>query len=151
MYKPRLFLLLFFMIPSFFTGCGVFAPFIQAWKNAGATESDRQELLAPQVKKFGEALYWSKGEAILFLDPEASADVRKSLSIQREDMRVVETKVRAVEFQNKARTADVELMVKYYRIPYYIVTTAIEKQVWRFELGGTWRLYKRELAEEFKR
>lgn len=117
----------------------------------GASEDDRKALLGPQVKKFGEALYWGKGEAILFVDPAASADIKKTLTTQREDMRVVETKMRSVDFEDGARTAKVELLVKYYRIPFYIVTDSLEKQVWKFEVGGTWRLLKRDLTEEFKR
>ncbi len=151
MYKQSLYLSALLLCMSIFSGCGAIAPFIQAWKNAGATEADRKALLMPQVREFGEALYWGKGEAVLFIDPEASAEVAQSLTIQREDMRVVETKVRRIEYEPSAYTAHVELTVKYYRIPYYIVTTATEKQVWRFEIAGTWRLFERELAEEFKR
>ena len=132
-------------------GCVILAPFIQAWKNVGATPGDRMALLGQRLKRFGEALYWGKGEAVLYIDSEASSDVRKSLTMQREDIRVVESKVKNIEYENDTFTANVEFQVKFYRIPFYIVTDTIEKQVWKFHIGDNWYLQERELSKEFTR
>lgn len=138
------------LILSCLSGCVILAPFIQAWKNAGATEADRMQLFSQQIKRFGEALYWGKGDAVLYVDKDADADVRKSLSFPREDIRIVESRIKDVEYEDEAFIANVELSIKYYRIPVYIVTEAAEKQVWRFRLGDHWYLQKREVSKELK-
>ena len=139
------------LLLSTLSGCVIFAPFIQAWRNVGASESDRIALLGQQIKRFGEALYWGKGEAALFVDKEATEDVRKGLNIDREDLRVVETKIKNIEYEQEAYLANVEFVVRYYRVPYYVVSTAKETHVWKFRLGDNWKLLKRETSVELKK
>lgn len=131
-------------------GCIVLAPFIQAWKNVGATPEDRRALLGLQVKKFGDALYWGKGEAAMYVDRDADIQVKKELNIDRDELRIVETKLKSVEYSEDTYTADIEFVVKFYRIPYYIVTSSPEKQTWKFRLGDNWYLLKREAGKELK-
>lgn len=142
-------LALLFSVPV--SGCIILAPFIQAWKNVGATEADRMALLTQRLKHFGEALYWNRGEAALYVDKEADAEVRKTLTMERENIRIVESRVKNIEYSKDVFTADVEFLVRYYRIPFYIVTDTTEKQVWKFHVGDHWYLQKRELSKEFLR
>ena len=130
------------------SGCLILAPFIQAWKNVGATADDRRALLNQQMKKFGDALYWGKGEAALFVDRSADASVRKGLTIDRDEIRVVETKLKNVEYSDDTYTAEVEFLIRFYRIPFYIVTDSKEKQIWKFHLGDNWFLAEREPGKE---
>lgn len=149
--KSALLLVCLAVTTTSFSGCVILAPFIQAWKNVGATPGDRMTLMGQRLKRFGEALYWGKGEAVLYLDKEASSEVRKSLTLQREDLRIVESKIKSIEYENDTYTANVEFTVKYFRIPFYIVTDTVEKQVWTFHIGDNWYLQKRELSKEFTR
>ena len=143
--------LFIFMITILLSGCVVLAPFIQAWKNVGASEADRIVLFNQRIKRFGEALYWSKGEAALYVDSDADASVRKNLTMTRENIRVVESRIKDVTYEDNAFTAQVEFVVRYYRIPYYIVLDETEKQVWKFHIGDNWYLLKREMTKEFQR
>lgn len=130
------------------SGCIILAPFIQAWKNVGATAEDRRALLGIQIKKFGDALYWGKGEAALYVDKDADDSVRSGLSIDREEIRVVETKVKHIDYADDTYTAEVEFLIRFYRIPYYIVTDSKEKQTWKFRLGDNWWLTNRIPGKE---
>jgi hypothetical protein len=144
-----LFCLVTISLSTSLSGCVILAPFIQAWKNVGATESDRMTLLNARLKKFGEALYWGKGEAALFVGRDAAEGVNKGLRIDREDVRIVETKIKDIQYLDSAFTAQVEFSLRYYRIPFYVVTDAKEKHVWKFRLGGDWELVEREVDTEF--
>lgn len=143
--------LLLAMAIASLSGCIVLAPFIQAWKNVGATADDRRALLGQQVKKFGEALYWGKGDAVLFVDRDADSQVRKGLSIDRDDIRIVETKLKNVEYSEDTYTAEIEFLIRFYRIPFYVVTDSKEKQVWKFRLGDNWWLVNREPGKELSK
>ncbi len=131
------------------SGCVIFAPFIQAWKNVGATSADRIALFEPRLKRFGEAIYWSKGEAALFIDKSAPDEVRKTLTTEHENIRIVESRPKHVEYSADTFTAEVELLVRYYRIPFYIVTDSLEHQTWVFHVGDNWYLKDRKIAKEF--
>jgi hypothetical protein len=128
-------------------GCIVLTPFISAWKNVGASSGDRQTLFNQEIKRFSDALYWGKGEAVAFLHSEAQESVRRGLQIDREKFHVVDSKVAFADFQDDAYTAHIDFKVRYYQIPFYIVKESTEKQVWKFSLGGAWRLVDRIVPE----
>ena len=128
-------------------GC-VLVPFLQAFKEAGATESDRMTLLAEQVKKFNAAVVWgNRSEAASFVDSEARERIAPQFKEAKEDERIVDSKVDNVEWGEGAREATVSVKTKFYRIPVYVVNTRVEEQRWRFTHSDGWRLTDRSVRE----
>jgi len=123
------------------SGC-ILVPAIDSMSELGVRRSDRERLLAQDVKKFNEALYWgSPLEALKFAADDARVDIQNHIAARRSDERIVENKIHAVKFlDDGAYEADVEVLVKYYRVPFYTVQERNEKQSWEFSLAGGWKL-----------
>jgi len=129
--------------------CCLLVPFIDAFKQTGATEGDRMALLPPEVKKFTEAVGWgNKTEAMGLVAEEARKEIAKQLKGVGTEERVVESKVEDVEWFDSARSAKVELKVRYFMVPYYVVKTRTEQQKWIFALSSGWKLKERMVVEE---
>jgi hypothetical protein len=127
----------------FLSGCFL-APFIESFKSAGATQSDREALLPKDLKRFTEALSWGSPEPVLALvDDSARKDIQEQLNEKSETERVVESKVTGVTYEDDSYKASVAVKVKYYRIPYYVVQERKEQLEWKFSLGTGWRLTSR--------
>lgn len=130
-----------------FSGC-VLAPAIDSFRRAGVMEDDRRALLPKRVQRFYEALYWGKPtEALSFVTDEGREQVRRALK-QRKEERVVESELADVRFQNEAYEAHVEVVIRYYKVPYYVVEERREKQLWKFGLADGWKLATSALPHE---
>lgn len=141
-------LLLIFVPLLSLSGC-LLVPFIDAFKQTGATEGDRMALLAPQVKNFTDAVGWgNRTKAANMALEETRRDVMKQLKSVGEDEHIVESKVEDIEWQESATKATVSVRVKYYMAPYYVVKNRLEEQRWEFALGSGWKLRDRTAVEE---
>ena len=130
----------------FLSGCFL-APFIESFKSAGATQSDREALLPRDLKRFTEALSWGNAEPVMALvDDSARKEIQEQLNEKSETERVVESKVTAVTYDEDSYKASVAVKVKYYRIPYYVVQERKEKLEWKFSLGTGWKLTSRQVG-----
>lgn len=128
------------------SGCFL-APIIEGVSEMGATPSDREKLLAKDIKKFNEALYWGNpGRALAYTDDVARMTVSDQIKARRDTERIVESKVSNMEFEPSSYKANVEIQVKYYKIPYYLVTERTEVQDWEFFVGSGWKLTGRKLG-----
>lgn len=128
------------------SGC-VLVPFIQAFKEVGATEGDRMTLLNEDVKKFNAAVVWGNHtEAASFIAPESQLKLTSQFKDTTEEERIVDSKVSNVVWSDSARGAVVEVKTKFYRIPVYVVNTRIEEQRWTWS-QGSWKLVDRTLSE----
>jgi hypothetical protein len=128
-------------------GC-LLVPFIDAFKKTGVAESDRQNLLQPEVKKFTEALRWgSKSDALGVVSSDSRATIAKQLKGLGEEEQIFDAIVEDVEWLQDAYVAKVSLKVKFYKVPYYVVKTRIEEQQWEFSVAGGWKLKERNLGE----
>lgn len=121
-------------------GC-IFVPAIDSVSRLGVTRSDRERLLAEQIKKFQEVLFWGNpNEALRFARDDARDDVRRYLKQISQEERVVESKVKSIDFSGNSYAAEVEVGVKYYRVPYYLVNERFENQKWEFSTVGGWKI-----------
>ena len=122
------------------SGC-VFVPIIDAMHESGATESDRKQLLPEQVQRFSNALTWSnKAEAMEYVDPSAQAAIATELESYGEDLKIVDSRVSGVKFDSGAWKATVNISLRYYEVPYYVVKTRKDSQEWSFGMNSGWRL-----------
>ena len=129
------------------SGC-VLVPFIQAFKEVGATEGDRMALLNERVKKFNAAVVWgNRAEAVSYVADESQLKLSPQFKDASEEERVFDSKVTNVTWEDSARAATVEVKTKFYKIPVYVVTTRVEEQKWKFETGVGWKLVDRTIQE----
>jgi hypothetical protein len=129
------------------SGC-VLVPFVQAFKEAGATEGDRMALLPDQIKKFNSAVvFGNRMEAMQYVASDSQNKIAEGLKDNSEEERVVDSKVSNVIWADSAREATVEIKVKYFKVPVYIVNTRVEEQRWVFSVGDGWKLADRTLRE----
>ncbi|NLF25506.1 MAG: hypothetical protein GX589_07600 [Deltaproteobacteria bacterium] len=143
--------LLLGLLPLALGGCQLMVPVIDGFKKAGLTEGDRKNLLKPEVQGFQTAM--SSGEldhAIQYLKPEA-VELRQALIDEmrrtKHKEKVVDSRIDFMIFSEDAHRAEVEVLVKYFEIPYYVVNQRIEKGVWEFELSGGWKLVERTFSK----
>lgn len=130
------------------SGC-IFVPAIDAYNQMGLSKVDREKLLPKEVKKFQEALYWSQSqEALQYVREDRRAEVGPDLFKSLENTRVVESKTGSIEYDADSYKATVTVLVRFYKVPFYIVTDRTEKQVWEFTLSDGWKyVSKGELAK----
>lgn len=128
-------------------GC-VLAPLIQSYKQIGVSESDRQQLLQDSVKDFQRALYWGQaGEAVALTEEASQEELRKLIRTSRKSEKIVESKVDYVEFGDESMDAEVEVVVKYYKVPFYVVNERTERQKWNFSYSSGWKYVSREIVD----
>lgn len=125
-------------------GCFL-APAIDSFNKLGVTESDRQALLAERLKNFSDALYWGQpGEALAFVAAQSRAELEPELRRIQKQEKIVESKIEGVGFSESGYKAKVDVVVRYFRVPFYVVNERAETQNWEFGLSGGWQLVSRE-------
>jgi hypothetical protein len=123
-------------------------PFVQAFKEVGATEGDRMALLPEQIKKFNSAVvFGNRMEAMQYVSTDSQEKIASGLKDNTEEERIVDSKVNNVVWADSARQATVEIKVKYFKVPVYIVTTRVEEQRWAFSVGEGWKLIDRTVTD----
>jgi hypothetical protein len=128
----------------------IFAPTIDSVRRAGLTEGSRQGLLPESLKNFNEALQWgSSQDAINYIDPEGQDIENMANQIQQlaQEEKVVESKILGIDFKENAFKAIVNVNVRAYKVPYYVVTDRKEKQIWKFSLSDGWKINSREVLQ----
>lgn len=130
------------------SGCFM-APFIGAFKQAGVTRSDREALLPKEVKRFNDALFWgNSGPIMSMVDESAREEIGNQVAEASDVERVVESKVLKVSYDEDAYEADVQVKVRFYRVPYYMVRDRVEHQRWKFSFNDGWQISARSLDEK---
>ena len=139
-------LLSFFILVLCLDGCFL-VPFIDSYKEMGVTEGDRQALLAKTLKKFQDYVYWGQyNSALSFSQEESANDIRDSFR-QYKEMKIVSIKTDDVLFSDSSKEAKVETVVKYYRIPQYVVEDQMIQETWQFSMGN-WKIKERVTVGE---
>jgi len=139
--------LVVFLLSLFLSGC-VLVPWIDSYKKIGVSEGDRQRLLQERVLEFQRAVYWGRPEAALaFVDPEVRDDLWRVIRARGDREKIVDSKVEFVKFEENSYSAEVDVAVKYYRVPYYVVQERVERQQWNFTISDGWRYSAMELVE----
>lgn len=139
---------LLFLIASI-SGCAAVAPFVQTYNEIGVSSGDRQALLDGAVKDFNSALYWGNmSQAVALSTEQGQPSLKQEMRRRKKEERVVESQVELVDFDESSHNADVEVLVKFYKVPFYVVNERIERQKWTFELGSGWKFVSLETVEE---
>ncbi len=105
-------------------------------------------MLEEQVMKFNRALYWGAyDEALAYVAPEVRQELVRRWK-KKGTIKVVEQNVTDVVFNEGNDEAEVEVQVRYFKQPVYIVNTRTQQQKWRYyRMSGGWYLYQMEEKE----
>jgi len=140
--KIKLLVLVLLILP----GC-ILVPAMDSVRRAGLTESSRQGLLPESLKKFNEAMQWGNPqEALGYVDDANQEGIALQLQDLAEQEKVVEAKIVGIDFKENAFKAIVNVTVRAYKVPFYVVKDRKEKQTWRFSVSDGWKMQTREVA-----
>lgn len=122
-------------------GC-LLVPIVDGVKQIGVTKADRMALLPDRVASFNNAMYWGRSQdALTFALPESRADLTRAMKeASKYQERIVETKVDHIEFDDEGTHATVEVTVRAFRVPVYVVNDSAKQQRWVFSLTNGWQL-----------
>ncbi len=149
--RPAVLLLLFLFVLFCLPGCAV-VPVISGLREMGVSADARQELLRKDLRAFYNAVQTGRTAAALQFVAKDSPEVREQLLQELRSahgkQRVVEGEVDYIDFGEDSRTADVDMRVRYFKIPYYIVKERTERVKWQWYASAGWRLVAREVIED---
>ena len=128
------------------SGCALGAIAVDAVSQIGITKNDRASLLKQSMKDFHDALYWGRPEeAMAFVTSEGRKQLASQLTISSAQERIVESKVGIVDISDGGFDANVDVVTRFYKVPYYIITDSVEREKWRFVVGTGWKLETRDV------
>jgi hypothetical protein len=87
-------------------------------------------------------MYWGRSQdALTFALPESRAELTRAMKeASKYQERIVETKVDNIEFDDDGTHATVEVTVRAFRVPVYVVNDSAKQQRWVFSLTNGWQL-----------
>lgn len=143
--KSKLIFLSLLIIISF-NACFV-TPLVDSFKGMGVTKSDREELINKTIKHFYANLRTNNYVHITqFLAKERKDALLRELRMRRKVEKLVDGKIDVIEFNEDSHQAEVEVLVKYYEAPFFVLNERIEKQIWKFVGSQSgWRLFQRSV------
>ncbi len=128
------------------TGC-IFMPIINGFREMGATADSRRELLQKKIRAFNLAIKDSDMSLAMACidrdDEEFRERVRNEIRKSKSKEKIVDAEIEYVEFDDDTYKADVEVRIKYYNVPFFVVNEKIEKTKWEF-YSREWWLKSRE-------
>lgn len=103
-------------------------------------------------KEYGRMLRWQEFEkaADTYVGVSLRDEYRKRI-VAAKDVKVVDYRIRSVEYDQKAKKAEVTMELDYYAIPSTTVKTVVDTQKWLYKDGAGqtgWRL--ESLLPEFR-
>lgn len=131
------------------SGC-ILVPFIDSFKESGVAESDRVRLFDKQIRQYNYALADGRsGRLLAFVEPESKESLRPQFRNLFKDQKIVDTRVDMVDFEEESYVANVDLEIRYFKVPQYVVQSRIEQQQWKFTLGSGWQLVSIKDSNEY--
>lgn len=131
----------------FLSGC-ILAHLREATKELGVTPNDRKSLINKEVKDLHYAL--QEGHlmrALRNVDEDYRYEMKDNFKATVDGEKIVDFKIEYIDFSGDAYNAEVELKVRYYKIPTYIVETRLERELWVYNTPSGWKVISREFEE----
>jgi len=96
------------------------------------------------AKKFNHDLRWKYNEAAAArVAPKFSVDFFDKLDELEKDLNITAVKVRQVKIDSEAKTAELQVHLRYYLMPSNVLKTEKVKQFWK-QINGRWTLFSME-------
>jgi hypothetical protein len=125
-------------------GC-ILIPAIDGVKKMGFTKSDREALLQPEVERFQEYVYWNRWQqAGAMVRDDLRNEMIKERLAKAKGYRLVDSKVDFIEFDEDGSKALVDLTIRRYKVPFYLVEEVAEQQTWEFTVSSGWKFVRAE-------
>lgn len=105
-------------------------------------EESLQTALQERLERFNRARYWGGlSETVAFVTPKYQRDFIQKERSNTDVQRMVRTDVLRVELVDSGSSAEVEMEVRYFEKPTYLVKTRKEVQTWKYHrFAGGWLL-----------
>lgn len=121
-----------------FQGC-ILVPFFNAYNEAGLTPETRKGKFPKQLRLFTNNLAMSSSINLAkFIHPQNRREVMAKLN--QPDRKIVDVQVNYVDFNEDATEANVDLTIKGYKVPFYVVKETVQHSKWKYD--GDWLLYE---------
>jgi hypothetical protein len=119
---------------------------LQTIEQLTALKSGKEEMLGERLALFKKAVYWgSYVEAGGLLNPSIRREYVNLMKRRKRSERFVDIEVDKIDFDEDSNEAIVDLYIRYYGKPTYLVSDRVERFTWKYNrLGGGW------FAHEFK-
>lgn len=133
------------------SGCSAFSS--DNLNDALATTAGKSNRLAERVEKFHQALYWgSPQEAVAFVQESTRREMVRTFIEEKQKQKLVDISIDYITYENEGDTAIIDVRVRYYPIPAYVIVTRIDQETWSFDrFGGGWYLKDRKVGQEENR
>lgn len=117
-----------------------------------AVGENKAKMLSETLTNFTRALYWgSIDEAAAFVKPSYRRDFVVEERARKKKERIVEIEPDDVLYDVGSDKAIVTISVKYYKVPFYLVNTKTEQQIWKYyRFQGGWLLSSRKFIDSDK-
>lgn len=120
-------------------GCGS----IYNLDDAVANAERRRELLSKSLTAFNSDVQWGDFRAASQLvAPQAKQEFENLARQRKQKEKGVDFEVENISENNNGFQAEVDVRMRYFRIPHYVVESRVERQYWEFErFQGGWMYY----------
>lgn len=129
------------------SGCLFFPHLREGIVDLGVTAEDRKRLLTPEITKFHQAVDANRlMMALSFVAEDHVDEIKQQLRRTGREERIMERNLEVIEFDDDAKVAEVEVLVRYYRLSQPIVKDRYEHERWEYDRFKNWRLTKRDFS-----
>ena len=129
------------------SGC-ILIPAIDGVKKIGVTKSDREALLQPEVERFQEYVYWNRWQqAGSMVRDDLRNEMVKERLAKAKGYRLVDSKIDFIEFDEDGSKALVDITIRRYKVPFYLVEEVAEQQTWEFTISSGWKFVRAEVKK----
>lgn len=131
---------------------GCIVPIISGFRQMGLTANSREELLQNDLQVFHAGMQRNEMQTVLnYIGDDADAglrdQVRDELRSAKRKEKMVEAGIDFVDYSDESRRATVEMRIKYYKIPYYVIKERLETEEWAWHTSDGWKLASREVKD----
>lgn len=122
-------------------------PFINSYKQMGVTANDRKALLQEHTRKFNKA--YSSNQFTLasqYVADEYRQDFLNDLRNRKRKEKLVDSKVDFIDINEDARECTIDVVTRYYQVPFYVVKDRLYQQKWKFS-SGSWKLHDQKILK----
>lgn len=122
-------------------------PFINSYKKMGVTVNDRKALLEEHARKFNKAYASNRFTvASRYVADEYRRNFMSDLRNRKRKEKLVDSKVDFIDISEDARECTIDVVMRYYKVPYYVVHDRLYQQKWKFE-SGAWKLHDQKILK----
>jgi hypothetical protein len=113
---------------------------LQKIEQLTAFKADKEEMLGERLAMFKKAVYWgSFAEAGTLMDRSMRREYVNLMKRRKRSERFVDIEVDRIDFDEDSNEAVVDLYIRYYGQPTYLVNDRVERFTWKYNrLGGGW-------------